>query len=119
MQQHAFGAAKGEFAGEEFVEHDAKAVDVGAMIEAAEVTGGLFGRHVGGGAEDLAVERDGELGVVAAGEAEVGDVRLAGVVEQNVARLEVAMDDLCRCVFDGVGVCATRSAFSRNVGRRR
>ena len=67
----------GPFAGQELVEHDAGAVDVGADVDAVRFTAGLFGRHVGRGAEHLAVlGHDGVFGF-ALGQAEVHQVRTA------------------------------------------
>ena len=54
---------------------------------------GLFGRHVGGRAEDLAVHRHRHFARFAAGQAEVHEVRLAVAVDHDVGRLQVAMDD--------------------------
>ena len=56
-------------------------------------TAGLFGRHVGGGAEHLAVlGHDGVFGF-ALGQAEVHQVRMAQRVEQDIGGLDVAVDD--------------------------
>ena len=47
-------------------------------------------------ADDLLVERDGRLGPFSAyqlGDAEVGDLHLAARIQENVLRLDVAVDD--------------------------
>ena len=53
---------------------------------------GLFGRHVPGAAEDRAGGRQ-RIVRRCAGDAEVGDVHVALVVEHEVAGLHVSMDD--------------------------
>lgn len=79
--------------GEQLVEEDAGAVDVdGGGLRAA--LGGLRG-HVGRGADEL-VGAGEPRRVGEAGDAEVGEERVqlaAGLAEQHVGRLEVAVDD--------------------------
>src|SRR5439155_24786435 len=77
-------------AGEQFVEDDAQAVNVGAGVHAVPFAAGLLGTHVGG--------RAGEGGpgaelLLAQGLAEIADVGPARGVEQDVGRLDVAVDD--------------------------
>ena len=86
-------AAEGRLAGQQRVEHGAQAVDVGRRGDRAAAARGLLGRHVGGRAQDGA--RLGQLDVLdqALGQAEVGDVRAALRVDQDVRRLEIAVED--------------------------
>jgi translation elongation factor EF-G len=90
--EHALVAAERQLAGDEFVEHDAEAVDVTARIDVVPFAAGLLGRHVGRRAQHLAVARHGDLARVALGQAEIHDVRLTLQVEHDVRGLEVAMD---------------------------
>ena len=53
----------------------------------------LLGRHVAGRADDGGGRRQIPLARQPLGQAEVGHVRLAGAVEQDVGRLEVAVED--------------------------
>ncbi len=83
--------------GEELVSHHAERVEIHPVID-ARVAEGLLGRHVRQGADDHADAGDlgGALGlgggVDRLGHAEVGDNGVA-VLEQDVVRLDVAMDD--------------------------
>jgi hypothetical protein len=76
--------------GEQLVEDDAEAVDVGTAVHAVALAAGLLRAHVGW--------RAGIAGALAhvlfpQGQAEVGHVRPAGRVQQDVAGLDVAVDD--------------------------
>ncbi|MCO5168447.1 MAG: hypothetical protein M9894_19070 [Planctomycetes bacterium] len=79
-------------AGEALVEDRPEAVDVGARVERLVVAHGLLGRHVAGGAQRGA---GGGQALVAPGlgDAEVRDPRHAVRVEEDVRRLEVAVED--------------------------
>ena len=76
--------------GDHLVEHDPERVEVGAGIDVLALR--LLGREVGGGPHDRA-----GLGEVAGpaghgpGDTEVGHLHLAGVVDDDVGRLDVAM----------------------------
>ena len=93
QQEHAAVAAERPLAGEQLVEDDAEAVDVAAGVDRVRLAAGLLGRHVGRRAEHLAVGRHRRVVGVALGQAEVHEVRLAVGVEQDVRRLDVAVDD--------------------------
>ncbi len=84
------GRALREIAGERVVEREAKGVDVGARVAAPA------GQHLGGGVGERTGERaapgDAEL-TVELGGAEVGQPRPAVGIEQDVLRLDVAMED--------------------------
>ena len=85
-----------------FVEHRPQAINIRAGVDLADATGGLFGRHRGGGAEDGAGGRG--VAVVPAGEAEVGEVGGAVAVEEDVRRFDVAVEDAVVVeVVDGAG----------------
>ena len=91
-------------AGEQGVEHGAQAVDVGRRGDLAPRAGDLLGRHVRRRAQDQAGLRDPAVVLEAAGQAEVGDVGPALAVEQDVGRLQVAVEDAAQVgVVDGAG----------------
>ena len=86
-------ASKGRPSGEQLVEDRAQAIDIRCRRELLGMAGGLLGRHVGWGAEQRGRPGD----VIAAfddfGQPEVGDVRLAVCVHQEVGGLEVAVEN--------------------------
>ena len=103
---HAVAAERG-LAGQQGVEDRAQAVDVGGRGDRPATPAGLLGRHVGRRAEDRARLGDLDVGLDPLGQAEVGDVRMALVVDQDVRRLEVAVEDA-----PGMWAWATASAAS-------
>ena len=93
--QGGAGGVVGELAGEEAEQDHAQGVDVGARVEAVVVTGGLLGGHVGRGAEQAGVGRQGQARLVRQdrlGQAEVHDARLAVGGDQDVRGFQVAVD---------------------------
>src|SRR5258708_38839233 len=86
--QGGLGAEWG-LAGEQFVEDDAEAVNVGGT--GGGLAGSLFGGHVARRAQK--VVGAGQAGFAAEnfGDAEVGEVRLVLVIDEDVSGLEVAM----------------------------
>ena len=93
QQQHPPVAAERQLAGQQLVEDDAEAVDVAAGVDPVRLAAGLLGAHVGRRAQHLAVEGHRRLVGLALGQAEVHQVRPAVVVEHDVRRLDVAVDD--------------------------
>ena len=96
LQGHLEGrsAAERRLAGEHVVAGDAEGVDVGARIDRLALD--LLGAHVQRRAHgDAALRQVERLAVVgeAARQAEVGDLDLALARQQDVFRLDVAMDD--------------------------
>ena len=85
-------ARNGTRPGEQLVEHHAQAVDVGAAVDAVGRARGLFRRHVPRGAGDESLFAAACL-VLAQGEAEVHQHRRAFGGENDVGRLDVAVDD--------------------------
>ena len=77
----------------QLVQEHAQAVDVGSTIDALVQAAGLLGRHIGGCSQDVAFLGQGRLHVLVAGQAKVRQQRLVVPVQQNVRRLDVAMDD--------------------------
>ena len=84
-------AVEGDVAGEHLEQHDAEAVDVGLAVDV--VAERLLGGDVVGGAEDAALGGQALL-VERAGDAEVGDLGGALLVDQDVLGLDVAVDDV-------------------------
>ena len=90
MKERGFALAREWMApGQQLVKQDAQRPHVGAVVEL--VTAGLLGRHVGERSETHAGPR--EVGELASGQAEVEDLHFVIVGDQNVRRLDVAMDD--------------------------
>ncbi len=90
------GAVKRQPAGQQFVEDDAEGIDIAAGVGGVTVAGRLLGRHVRQRAENVAVggRRAGRLRQeIQPGQAEIEDVRPAVGVDEDVARLEIAMTD--------------------------
>ena len=77
---------------EQLVQDRAEAIDVRGRADVAAALR-LLGRHITGRAEDGASAGAFPIAVEPLGQAEVGDVRFILAVEQNVRRLQVAMDD--------------------------
>jgi hypothetical protein len=75
-------------AGEQFIEDDAEAEDVAAAIDAVSFAARLLGTHVGGGAGEARPLAD---ILLPQGQAKVSHERFAALVEQDVARLDVAV----------------------------
>ena len=78
-------------------EDHAQGVDIGASVERGRVGGDLLRAHVAQGAEQLtglgSARGRQQVGGGDVGDAEVEHLGLAGFVDQDVAGLEVAMDD--------------------------
>ena len=103
-RQHGADAARGRGgragadrvdARQRLVEHEREAVEVAALVDA--LAGGLLGRHVGEGADDVAGPRE-RLVAGQVGDAEVGQLGHAGrrarrVGDDHVLRLDVAVHD--------------------------
>ena len=87
--RHRAVAVERHAAGEQLVEDDADRVEVGALADRVALR--LLGREVLRGAHDRPGLR--HVRRAGAGDAEVGDLRAALVVDDDVVRLEVAVDD--------------------------
>ncbi len=97
-------AAEGFLAAEQFVEDDAQGIDVRAAVGAVRIAAGLFGRHVGRCAEDFAFERHTDFAGIVLGQAEIEQVGFAAGIDDDVRRLQVAMDDAGLVgVVEGIG----------------
>ena len=84
-------AVERDVAGQHLEQHDAERVDVGLAVDV--VAERLLGRDVVGGPEHAAVGGQALL-VERAGDAEVGDLGRALLVDQDVLGLDVAVDDV-------------------------
>ena len=98
------GALEGEPSSEHLVEHDAEGEEVGPVVDLLALD--LLGRHVVGRAEELPLL--GEVRAVEPGDAEVGDLHLVVGGDQDVRRLDVAVDHPV-----GVGVVEARRDLRR------
>ena len=93
VEQVGLGAGEGQLSGQALVEHHAEGIDVGAGIHLAPIVDLLGGhvvrcaqRHARGGQGQHAAGED-------LGQAEVGQPGLALLVDQDVGRLQVAVND--------------------------
>jgi hypothetical protein len=103
LLQHGFQALRveGPLPGEQHVQDDAEAVDVGAGIDAVPLAPGLLRTHVRRGAGEAP---PGAEVLLAQGQAEVRHHRLALAVNQDVRRLDVAVNQVALMrVVQGLG----------------
>ena len=80
-------------ASEKMVKHHARCIDIGRGGELVILTAGLFGRHVTWRAQHSQRAGDGAPCFQQSGQAEIGKVRLALFIQENVSRLYVAMQN--------------------------
>ena len=91
-------------ASQQFVENGPQPVDVGRGRDLGMMAGDLLGGHVRRSAQDETGLGQTAVGVDALGEPEIGDMRRAMFVEQNVRGFEVAVQDAAEVgVVDGQG----------------
>jgi hypothetical protein len=119
-------ALEGALAGDHFVQDAAETEDVGAMIDGFAAN--LLGGHVADRAEDLSGiglrgDEGGAVGAFAEwpgaaqlGEAEIQNFQLAGAGDENIFRLQVAVDDAL-VVGGSQAVCQVDSEFDGFAGR--
>ena len=78
---------------EQLVKHCAKSIDVCGAADGRVVSDSLFRRHVTGRAQDFQRARDRAFRFDQSGQSEIGQMRFAFSIEQNVSRLDVAMQN--------------------------
>jgi hypothetical protein len=94
QQQQPLGALKRPLPGQHFVKNHSQAVHVGPRVDGGRVAQNLFGRHVGRSAQQTTIGGHRRLAaVVPLGQAEIGDMRPAGQVQNDIRRLQITMDD--------------------------
>ena len=86
---------EGRFQRQHLIEGDAKGVDVGAMVDAPPLSEGLLRTHVTQGAHQISGQGQARLGLHP-GETEVGDPEVAEVIEDEIPRFHIAVDDADR-----------------------
>ena len=87
----------------QFVERDAQRVDVRPRIDQVRLARHLLRTHVADGPQHVAGGREAGVGIEA-GQSEVGDPKLALLVQHQVRGLDVAMDDSALMgVIEGFG----------------
>ena len=100
------GHVIGHASGQQFVEHHADGVDIASRVDRRRIAEDLLRAHVGERAHQLSftrVQRVRRLSLEQAGDAEVEHFRLARAIDEDVARLDVAVDDAAIVrVLDGV-----------------
>ena len=83
---------KGRAAGQQRVQYRPEGIDVGCWANQIQFAGGLFGGHKAGRAEHLPGGSQSRFILHAFGQTKVGHPRPPVAVEENVGRLQVAMD---------------------------
>ena len=90
---HRRGRLERRPAGDQGIEGRPQGIHVGRRTDLAPLAPGLLRRHVAGRPHDLARAGQPAVALHLLGQAEVGDARVAVLVEQDVGRLQVAVDD--------------------------
>ena len=90
--QRFHGGAERRMTGDHVIENRAQCVDVDRRAGLPDVPGSLFGSHVAGRAEDLPGQCQLFRTVRAFGQSKVGDLRWAGAGQQDISRLQIAVD---------------------------
>ena len=80
-------------ASEQLVKHGAKSVDICRASDARVISHRLFRRHVAGSAQNFHRARDGTLCFDEPCQPEIGEMRFAFCVEQDVSGFDVSMED--------------------------
>lgn len=80
-------------ASKQLVEDRTQAVDIRRGRQAFALTRRLFGRHIGGCAEDGGTHRQAGIILRQLGQPEIRDMRFALIVEQDIGRLQIAMEN--------------------------
>ena len=128
VHQHPRITAERKFARYQFKQNDAERIQVRAPVRRMSFSARLFGRHIGGRPKHLSVKRDRNLANFPSGQTKIHEVRLPIAIDQNVGRLEVAVDhaaimsvlkgvDNCRADFGGLahrGLLAREPIVERN-----
>ena len=84
---------EGRLASQHFVKHGSQAINVRGHGHIARFASGLLGRHIGRSAQHRLRQRQAGIGFENLGQSEVGQIRFARLIEQNIARFEVAVED--------------------------
>ena len=101
---------------EQFIENRAQAVDVRGGGDGLRAAGGLLGWHVVRRAQHRAAQGQVEAAFDALGQAEVADERLALRVEEDVSRLQIAVQHAALMrVMDGAGHLGHQGSFQFQV----
>src|SRR5258706_7777785 len=83
-------------AGEQFVQNQAQGIHVAARIELCRIRSDLLGTHVRQGPDEFSKVRsagDLRIAIGDARDAEIQNFRLPGFIDQDVARLQIAMNN--------------------------
>ena len=71
MHDHLLRSTEWQLAAEQFIEYDAETINIATAIDRVAVPSGLFRAHVGGGADNLAFQRQHHFGFLAQGKPEI------------------------------------------------
>ena len=110
-------AGDGRLQGQQLIKRRAQGIDVGAAVDHGPLPGRLLGAHVAQRAGQVAGER--QAGVpLDVGHAEVGDPQIAALVQKQVGRLDVAVNDpLVVCVAERLGGLDAQAGDGAQIGR--
>jgi hypothetical protein len=86
-------ASKRWMASEQLVKHCAESVDIRGATDARVISHRLFRRHVAGRAQNFHCARDATLCFDQPCQSEIGEMRFAFCVQQNVSGFDIAMQD--------------------------
>ena len=101
---HRRGRLERRPAGDQGIERRPQRIHVGRRADLAPLAAGLLRRHVAGRPHDLARAGQPAVALHLLGQAEVGDPRVAVLVEQDVGRLQVAVNHAALVgILDGLG----------------
>ncbi len=71
MQEHSRIAAKRQLSRQKPIQYHPQAIDVASAVDPVGLAARLFGAHVSGCAQDLAVHRDGDFPGITLGQTEI------------------------------------------------
>ena len=92
-QKHPLAPLERPHARQELVEDDAQAVDVGPRVDHSGLAAHLLGGHVCRSPDELAIDRKRRIACIALGQSEVGQKNPVLAVDEDIRRLDVAVDD--------------------------
>lgn len=97
---HCRGGDERRSAGEEMIKRRAQRIDIRGGTDQHVLAGGLFRRHVARRAQHEAGQGQSAVLVRVLRQSEVGDAGIAGLVDKDVRRFQIAMKD---AVLVGIG----------------
>ena len=120
-------AAERQFAGQQFEQNDTQRIHIGSPVHRLALAARLFRRHVGGSAENLAIDSHCHFFGIAFCQAKIHQMRLALLVDHDIRRFEITVNHAVTVgELQGVGngggqhgcVAQRRLASGEPVGKR-